>query len=195
MALIICPECGGKMSDTASSCPHCGFNRNAYAQRQQAKQIMMDMVTAAPDRIGVYLPLNFTYHRQYAYDNYYGHWNIETPHEVRRLIKEPKICWTYLRCADCHYGVTGGLHYYDIGANRKVRICPPSELKSLSPIVMDVEPGHIYEVIFTDAATGREYGKSEPISVTNARIVRGQKVYGDWFYTEREVIPHVRIML
>ena len=25
MALIICPECGGKVSDLAESCPHCGF--------------------------------------------------------------------------------------------------------------------------------------------------------------------------
>lgn len=26
MALIICPECGGKVSDSASSCPHCGYS-------------------------------------------------------------------------------------------------------------------------------------------------------------------------
>lgn len=26
MALIICPECGGKLSDKAEFCPHCGFN-------------------------------------------------------------------------------------------------------------------------------------------------------------------------
>ena len=27
MALITCPECGKKISDTAVSCPHCGFRR------------------------------------------------------------------------------------------------------------------------------------------------------------------------
>lgn len=26
MALIKCPECNGKVSDTADRCPHCGFN-------------------------------------------------------------------------------------------------------------------------------------------------------------------------
>ena len=25
MALIVCPECGGKVSDKASACPHCGY--------------------------------------------------------------------------------------------------------------------------------------------------------------------------
>ena len=25
MALIMCPECGGKVSDTCEQCPHCGF--------------------------------------------------------------------------------------------------------------------------------------------------------------------------
>lgn len=25
MALITCPECGGMVSDTAASCPHCGY--------------------------------------------------------------------------------------------------------------------------------------------------------------------------
>lgn len=25
MALITCPECSGKVSDKAYSCPHCGF--------------------------------------------------------------------------------------------------------------------------------------------------------------------------
>ena len=27
MALIMCPECGGKLSDTADFCPHCGYNQ------------------------------------------------------------------------------------------------------------------------------------------------------------------------
>ena len=25
MALVTCPECGGKVSDQAEACPHCGF--------------------------------------------------------------------------------------------------------------------------------------------------------------------------
>jgi predicted amidophosphoribosyltransferase len=25
MALEVCPECGGKVSSTAHSCPHCGY--------------------------------------------------------------------------------------------------------------------------------------------------------------------------
>lgn len=27
MALIVCPECGGKLSDKADFCPHCGYNQ------------------------------------------------------------------------------------------------------------------------------------------------------------------------
>ena len=29
MAIIICPECGGKVSTTLDSCPHCGFKINS----------------------------------------------------------------------------------------------------------------------------------------------------------------------
>lgn len=31
MALIICPECGKKFSDTASACPSCGYQHNTVA--------------------------------------------------------------------------------------------------------------------------------------------------------------------
>ena len=27
MALVACPECGKKVSSTATTCPHCGFDR------------------------------------------------------------------------------------------------------------------------------------------------------------------------
>lgn len=37
MALIICPECNGKVSDQATSCPHCGFpfNNNLNTQKNE----------------------------------------------------------------------------------------------------------------------------------------------------------------
>ena len=34
MALINCPECGGKISDTVKSCIHCGYNLNPPAQNK-----------------------------------------------------------------------------------------------------------------------------------------------------------------
>ena len=33
MALIECPECEGKVSDKAETCPHCGFNIKDYIKR------------------------------------------------------------------------------------------------------------------------------------------------------------------
>lgn len=30
MALLNCPECNGKVSDSASTCPHCGFPMTDY---------------------------------------------------------------------------------------------------------------------------------------------------------------------
>lgn len=37
MALIICPECGGKLSDKADFCPHCGYNQ--FKKEEVAKNV------------------------------------------------------------------------------------------------------------------------------------------------------------
>ncbi len=34
MSLIICPECKGKVSDKANTCPHCGYPINKNVQKQ-----------------------------------------------------------------------------------------------------------------------------------------------------------------
>ena len=36
MALISCPECGGKVSSTASTCPHCGY---VFSEEEKEKLI------------------------------------------------------------------------------------------------------------------------------------------------------------
>ena len=39
--IIVCSECGGKVSDKAAACPHCGFDfaaQRALAQKQQAEK-------------------------------------------------------------------------------------------------------------------------------------------------------------
>ena len=36
MALITCPECSGKVSDKAYSCPHCGFPMQGKAMARSA---------------------------------------------------------------------------------------------------------------------------------------------------------------
>ena len=35
MALIECPECKNQVSDTAESCPKCGFAVKAFVKRQK----------------------------------------------------------------------------------------------------------------------------------------------------------------
>lgn len=35
MALINCPECGDKVSDTAETCPHCGYNIKKFIQNKR----------------------------------------------------------------------------------------------------------------------------------------------------------------
>lgn len=39
MALIKCPECGKEVSDTAKSCPYCGYNVNQYTKYQRKQEI------------------------------------------------------------------------------------------------------------------------------------------------------------
>ena len=38
MALIICPDCGGNVSDKAVSCPHCGFVKNQLENVEMSKK-------------------------------------------------------------------------------------------------------------------------------------------------------------
>lgn len=42
MALINCPECGGKISDTVKSCIHCGYNLNPPAQNKTQDSFSKD---------------------------------------------------------------------------------------------------------------------------------------------------------
>lgn len=37
MALVKCPECGGQASDSASSCPHCGFPLAEYLEKKRGE--------------------------------------------------------------------------------------------------------------------------------------------------------------
>ena len=45
MSLILCPECGTKISDKATSCPHCGFV-SADPSRPISEQDTYEMVPA-----------------------------------------------------------------------------------------------------------------------------------------------------
>ena len=38
MALIICPECSGKVSDKAAACPHCGYPINSVVPNKTAER-------------------------------------------------------------------------------------------------------------------------------------------------------------
>lgn len=40
MALITCPECGGKISDKAETCIHCGYPLKKYKEFIDYKQII-----------------------------------------------------------------------------------------------------------------------------------------------------------
>jgi hypothetical protein len=35
MALILCPECGKMLSDSADSCPHCGFKQKPGVNKKR----------------------------------------------------------------------------------------------------------------------------------------------------------------
>ena len=41
MALIQCPECGGKLSDKADFCPHCGCPSNLMSDTN-SKEFLID---------------------------------------------------------------------------------------------------------------------------------------------------------
>ena len=43
MSLILCPECGTKISDRATKCPHCGF-QSADAERPISEQDKYEIV-------------------------------------------------------------------------------------------------------------------------------------------------------
>lgn len=43
MALITCPECGGKISDKAEICIHCGYPLKKYTEYIDYKQIINEI--------------------------------------------------------------------------------------------------------------------------------------------------------
>lgn len=43
MALITCPECGGKISDKAETCIHCGYPLKKYTEYIDYKQIINEI--------------------------------------------------------------------------------------------------------------------------------------------------------
>lgn len=44
MALIKCPECNREISDTAKTCPHCGFKPNAEKNRRRNKIFLWSVI-------------------------------------------------------------------------------------------------------------------------------------------------------
>ena len=53
MALINCPECNAEVSDTALSCPHCGFGVKEYVEKQAAKAKVSEVKPKSKFWIGV----------------------------------------------------------------------------------------------------------------------------------------------
>lgn len=43
MALIECPECGGRVSDKAKSCPHCGFPLDSMDDCKNDEKVVSDI--------------------------------------------------------------------------------------------------------------------------------------------------------
>ena len=50
MALIKCPECGKEVSDTANSCPNCGFNIKKHIEDEKKKQELEKKIQAKNEK-------------------------------------------------------------------------------------------------------------------------------------------------
>ena len=48
MALVSCPECGKEISDTARSCPHCGYSATEKPANQTRRTPLIDGPSRAP---------------------------------------------------------------------------------------------------------------------------------------------------
>lgn len=53
MALIKCPECNREISDTAKTCPHCGYKLNAEQVRHRNKIIFRTIVSLSLLVVGI----------------------------------------------------------------------------------------------------------------------------------------------
>lgn len=53
MALINCPECKKKVSDTAEHCPNCGFAVKAYVEKKKSQQISSKEINESSSLIGI----------------------------------------------------------------------------------------------------------------------------------------------
>lgn len=78
MSLILCPECGTKISDRATKCPHCGF-QSADAERPISEQDKYEIVPIfeydieewKPNRAGLSV---ISYEDNKSLIEYFGSW-------------------------------------------------------------------------------------------------------------------------
>ena len=83
MSRILCPECGTKISDKATKCPHCGF-QSADPKRPISEQDKYEMVTIFEYDIEEWKPNRgelsvISYEDNKSLIQYFGKWeNIQT---------------------------------------------------------------------------------------------------------------------
>ena len=109
MSLILCPECGAKISDRATTCPHCGFE-SADSSRPISEQDRYEKVPFFEYDFKGWNPGNenmrvISYEDNKSFMDYFGDWkNIK--------IKLPAIAEAIISLADKEYVMTAKMDGY-----------------------------------------------------------------------------------
>lgn len=109
MSLILCPECGAKISDRATTCPHCGFE-SADSSRPISEQDRYERVPFFEYNYGQWNPDNekvkvISYEDNKCFMDYFGDWET-----IKN--KLPAIAEAIMSLADKEYVMTAKMDGY-----------------------------------------------------------------------------------
>ena len=77
MALILCPECNKQVSDSAKTCPHCGYKLNVKQVKYRNKIILWVIVSVLAIGLFVFISFERVKEKQ-AQDAFYEYINEST---------------------------------------------------------------------------------------------------------------------
>jgi len=152
MAIINCPECEGKVSDTVFKCPHCGFNLSGYNAQKKHDADIRRILEADPGLVCIRFPgVHYDEYSISYKDTPGGSFTLRTKHEQKTLLKGSRVVW---EPAKIERKIDINTHFFRISKPMTVLLQGPEMLIPTPSVTLNAVPGHMYEMRLTNTETG-----------------------------------------